>query len=122
MTLFLLQTREVMQKALQTVDLMVNGGIVVLETASSLEYLCTKIPIPNLIGDPNAPAALLKNPTRTVAIKQLTSEICTRHIEEALTFCGSNITGIFLGSSSDVAYVEFEVEFSHHQLTDFIIP
>lgn len=103
-----------MEKALQTIDLVVNGTAVVVEPASSLENLSKKISIPNLIGDPDAPAALVKNPMRTVAIKQLTPEICSRHIEEALTFCESKISGIFLGSSSSVAYVEFEVRFSHY--------
>lgn len=104
------KTRDGMEKALQTIDLVVHGNAVIVEPASSLENLSKKISIPNVIGDPDAPAALVKNPTRTVAIKQLTPEICSRHIEEALTFCESKISGIFLGSSSSVAYVEFETE------------
>lgn len=103
-----------MEKALQAVDVSVKGDIVIVEPASCSKSLSTKISVPNLIGDPNAPAALLKNPVRTVAIKELTGDICLRHIEEALTFCDSKISGVFLGSSSDVAYVEFEVRFSHY--------
>lgn len=103
-----------MQKALQTTDLLLKGVALTLETASSLESQCEKITIPSLIGDPDAPVALLKNPTRTVAIKQMTCEIFPRHIEKALAFCESNISGFFLGSSDSVAYVEFEVCFLVH--------
>lgn len=109
-----LQKRQGMQKALQATDLSVRGVALTLETASSLESQCEKITIPSLIGDPDAPVALLKNPMRTVAIKQMTCEICLRHIEEALAFCKSNVSGVFLGSSDSVAYVEFEVYFLVH--------
>ncbi|XP_028103538.1 uncharacterized protein LOC114302679 isoform X3 [Camellia sinensis] len=83
---------------------------VIVEAASSTENLPNKTSIPNLIGDPDVPSSLVKNPTRTVMIKQLTPDIRSHDIEEALAFCGSNISGIFFGSSSFVAYVEFETE------------
>ncbi|XP_028103549.1 uncharacterized protein LOC114302679 isoform X4 [Camellia sinensis] len=95
--LVLLQTKEGMQN-------------VIVEAASSTENLPNKTSIPNLIGDPDVPSSLVKNPTRTVMIKQLTPDIRSHDIEEALAFCGSNISGIFFGSSSFVAYVEFETE------------
>lgn len=104
-----------MQNALQTTDLIVRGWVITLEAASSLGQ-SENITIPSLIGDPDAPAALIKNPTRTVAIKQLIPKICPRHIEEALAFCESNISGFFLGSSDSVAYVEFEVYYLLHLL------
>ncbi|KAI8010985.1 hypothetical protein LOK49_LG06G02646 [Camellia lanceoleosa] len=83
---------------------------VIVEAASSTENLPNKTSIPNLIGDPDVPSSLVKNPTRTVMIKQLTPDISSHDIEEALAFCGSNISGFFFGSSSFVAYVEFEIE------------
>ncbi|KAL7251432.1 hypothetical protein ACSBR1_013300 [Camellia fascicularis] len=91
----------------QTKDGMQN---VIVEAASSTENLPNKTSIPNLIGDPDVPSSLVKNPTRTVMIKQLTPDIRSHDIEEALAFCGSNISGFFFGSSSFVAYVEFETE------------
>lgn len=100
-----------MIKALERTDFLLKGVALTMETTSSLKSWCEKITIPSLIGDPDAPVALLKNPTRTVAIKQMTCEICPRHIEKALAFCESNISGFFLGSSDSVAYVEFEVYF-----------
>ncbi|KAK1390661.1 RRM domain-containing protein [Heracleum sosnowskyi] len=103
------KTWEGMQKALQTTDLSLRGWTITLEAASSLGQ-SKNMTIPSLIGDPDAPAALIKNPIRTVAIKQLSHKICPRHIEEALAFCESNISGFFLGSSDSVAYVEFETE------------
>ena len=98
-----------MQNALKATDLLLRNWTITLEEASSLKSQSKSITIPRLIGDPDAPAALVKNPTRTVAIKQLTHEICPRHIEEALAFCESNISGFYLGTSDSVAYVEFEV-------------
>ncbi|WOH12707.1 hypothetical protein DCAR_0832215 [Daucus carota subsp. sativus] len=104
------EKRQDMQKALQKTYHVLKGLALSVEAASSLESQHKKIIIPGLIGDPDAPVALLKNPTRTVAIKQMTCEICPRHIEEALAFCESNISGFFLGPSDSVAYVEFETE------------
>ncbi|KAK3016859.1 hypothetical protein RJ639_005980, partial [Escallonia herrerae] len=104
------KTREGLQKALEMTDLLVKGVIVSMEAVSSLDSISTRFLIPNLIDDPNVPAALAKNPTRTVMLKQLTDDISSHDIEKALAFCGSNISGFFFGSSSSVAYVEFETE------------
>lgn len=88
---------------------MVIEGAHVVVDATSLEDVPNKISIPNLIGDPEVPLMLVKNPTRTVMIKQLTHDISSHQLKEALAFCGSGISSVFLGSSSSVAYVEFEV-------------
>lgn len=81
-----------------------------MESATS-ENRTTTISVPSLLGDPDMPAALVKNPTRTIRIEQLTQEMSSHHIVEALSFCSSNISGYFLGSSHSVAYVEFEVNY-----------
>ncbi|KAG8373192.1 hypothetical protein BUALT_Bualt12G0145500 [Buddleja alternifolia] len=104
------KTREGFQNALKRSDMFGNCASIIVESATSTEKTTAKIPVPCLIGDPDIPAALVKNPTRTVRIEQLTREISSHHIEEALSFCGSNISGYFLGSSHSVAYVEFETE------------
>ncbi|KAI3459527.1 hypothetical protein Pfo_016190 [Paulownia fortunei] len=103
------KTREGLTNALKKSGPVV-GGVVTVESATSMEKRTLKIPIPSLIGDPDIPAALVKNPTRTIKIEQLTREISSYHIEEALAFCESNVSGYFLGSSHSVAYVEFETE------------
>lgn len=90
-----------------------------MEATGLDEDMSNKISIPILIGDPSIPTALVKNPTRTVVIKKLTHDISSRHIEAALTFCGSNITGFFLGSSSSAAYVEFEVIYFGQLVSSF---
>ena len=97
-----------MQKALKKTDLMINYEDVIVE-ASFMEDAPTRIPIPELIGDPDVPAALVKNPTRTAKIKQLTRDISSCQLQEALAFCKSGISSFSLGSSSSVAYIEFEV-------------
>ncbi|KAK2973878.1 hypothetical protein RJ640_013932 [Escallonia rubra] len=86
------KTREGLRKALEMTDLLVQGVIVSMEAVSSLDSISKRIPIPNLIDDPNVPAALVKNPTRTVILKQLTDDISSHDIEKALAFCGSNIS------------------------------
>lgn len=106
-----------MQNALQATDLSLKGLTITLEAAGQSK----NITIPSLIGDPDAPAALIKNPMRTVAIKHLTHKICPRHIEEALAFCESSISGFFLGSSDSVAYVEFKVYYLLYLLVIVII-
>jgi hypothetical protein len=50
----------------------------------------------------------VKHPTRTVKIKQLTDDISSHQLKEALSFCRSGIN-VFVGASSSNAYVEFEV-------------
>ncbi|KAM5553201.1 hypothetical protein ABKV19_025429 [Rosa sericea] len=103
------KTREGSHKALRKSELVIQGAHVVVD-ATSLEDVPNKISIPNLIGDPEVPLMLVKNPTRTVMIKQLTHDISSHQLKEALAFCGSGISSVFLGSSSSVAYVEFETE------------
>ncbi|KAK4388132.1 hypothetical protein Sango_2419800 [Sesamum angolense] len=88
----------------------VRRGVITVESAAFVEKRTLTVPIPSLIGDPNVPAALVKNPTRTIKIVQLTSEISSHHIQEALAFCESNVSGYFLGYNPSVAYVEFETE------------
>ncbi|TQE08351.1 hypothetical protein C1H46_005979 [Malus baccata] len=103
------KTQEGLQKALGKTDLTVRNIDIFVEAASSRD-VPNKVTVPKLIGDPKVPTALVKNPTRTVVIKQLTDDISSHHLKEALDFCGSAISGVFLGSSSSVAYVEFETE------------
>ncbi|KAL0322545.1 UNVERIFIED_CONTAM: hypothetical protein Sangu_1873800 [Sesamum angustifolium] len=50
----------------------VRRGVITVESASFVEKRTLTVPIPSLIGDPNVPAALVKNPTRTIKIVQLT--------------------------------------------------
>ncbi|KAL0392706.1 UNVERIFIED_CONTAM: hypothetical protein Sradi_2493400 [Sesamum radiatum] len=88
----------------------VRRGVITVESAAFVEKRTLTVPIPSLIGDPNVPAALVKNPTRTIKIVQLTGEISSHHIQEALAFCESNVSGYFLGYNPSVAYVEFETE------------
>ncbi|KAK6122733.1 hypothetical protein DH2020_043525 [Rehmannia glutinosa] len=102
------KTREGFDKALKKSGSILNNSVMTVESATSTENV--KIPIPSLIGDHDIPAALVKNPTRTIKIEHLTLEISSCHIEEALAFCESNISGYFLGSSHSIAYVEFETE------------
>ncbi|KAL6189440.1 hypothetical protein ACLB2K_040829 [Fragaria x ananassa] len=96
-------------KALRKNGIVLEGHTVVVD-ANSLEDVPNKIAIPNLIGDPEVPLMLVKSPTQTVMIKQLTHDISLHQLKEALAFCGSGISSVFLGSSSSVAYVEFETE------------
>ncbi|XP_030923977.1 uncharacterized protein LOC115950854 isoform X1 [Quercus lobata] len=102
--------REGLQKALKKTDLIVRRADVVVKAASPVDDAPSRILVPELIGDPDVPAALVKNPTRTVKIEQLTHDISSDQLQEALAFCGSGISSFYLGSSSCVAYVEFETE------------
>ncbi|XP_059448799.1 uncharacterized protein LOC132179986 isoform X3 [Corylus avellana] len=104
------KTRKALQKALKKTDLMVNYEDVIVEATSFMEDAPTRIPIPELIGDPDVPAALIRNPIRTAKIKQLTHDISSCQLQEALAFCKSGISSFSLGSSNSVAYVEFETE------------
>ncbi|XP_055813727.1 uncharacterized protein LOC129883155 isoform X2 [Solanum dulcamara] len=100
------ESEEGRQEALKSSDVVIMN-VVVVEATSPLkggERMC----IPELIGYPEVPTSLVKHPSRTVMIKELKHNVSFHDIEEALAFCGSNITGIFFGSSSSVAYVEFE--------------
>lgn len=100
-----------MNKALESCDRFIKNEYAIVQAASSstMDKMSNIPPVLNFIGDPDAPAALLKNPTRTVMIKPFARDICSHHIEEALAFHESKISGFFLGSSRTVAYVEFKV-------------
>ncbi|KAK4421782.1 hypothetical protein Salat_2128800 [Sesamum alatum] len=104
------ETRAGLKNALDKSGEIVCNGVVSVESAASVEKRTLRIPVPSLIGDPDVPAALVKNPTRTIKIVQLTREISSHHIQEALAFCESNVSGYFLGSNPSVSYVEFETE------------
>lgn len=104
-----MQTREGYQNALKKTDLMVLNAEAFVE-ASSSEDMDDAISIPDLIGDPDAPVALVKNPTKTVKVKQLSEDISSQQLKEALAFCQSGISSFYLGSTSSVLYVEFEVK------------
>lgn len=102
-----MQSKKGRQKALEWSDVVIKNIVVVEATfpPKGRERMC----IPDLIGYPEVPTSLVKHPSRTVMIKELKHNVSFHDIEEALAFCRSNITGIFFGSSSSVAYVEFEV-------------
>nr|XP_016444637.1 PREDICTED: uncharacterized protein LOC107769893 [Nicotiana tabacum] len=101
------ESEEGRQKALETSDVSIAKVVLVLEATSAPkggERMC----IPDLIGCPDVPTTLVKHPSRTAMIKNLKHNVSFHDIEKALAFCRSNITGIFFGSSSSIAYVEFE--------------
>lgn len=104
-----MQTKEGMQNALKKNGLRVGNKTLIVEAARCEDNIPSKTLIPSLIGYADVPASLVKNPTRTVMITQLTPGINFRDIEAALAFCGSKISGFFFGSSSSVAYVELAV-------------
>ena len=83
-----------------------SGQIVVEPAAPGNRSAVT---VPGLLGDLDIPAALVKNPTRTIRIEHLTEEMSSHHIVEALAFCQSKVSSYFLGPSPSVAYVELEV-------------
>lgn len=89
---------------------MVKNSNAIVE-ATSQEDMVERICIPDLIGDPDVPIALVKNPTRTVKIHPLEHDISSNQIKEALRFCRSNISKFIMGSSKTAAFVEFEVRF-----------
>uniref|UniRef100_A0A2P2LFC2 RRM domain-containing protein n=1 Tax=Rhizophora mucronata TaxID=61149 RepID=A0A2P2LFC2_RHIMU len=103
------KTKSGFKRAQNKTDVLVRSMNIIIE-GTSPDDISNKISIPSLIGDPNLPVALVKNPTCVVKIKQLTPGISSHHLKEALTFCGGGITSFFLGSSSSVGYVEFEKE------------
>ncbi|KAL1561715.1 hypothetical protein AAHA92_04384 [Salvia divinorum] len=102
------KTRDGLQKALGRSGMYLSGLIVVEPAAPG--NMSAVIPVPGLLGDPDIPAALVKNPTRTIRIEQLTEEISSCNIVEALAFCQSKVSSYFLGPSPSVAYVELETE------------
>ncbi|GFP85838.1 hypothetical protein PHJA_000727600 [Phtheirospermum japonicum] len=101
-------TKNGVTKALKKSGSCINRWVITVESATSIENV--KIPMPDLTGDHDVPAALVKNPTRTIKIEQLSREISLCHIKEALAFCDCNVSGYYMGSSHSVAYVEFETE------------
>ncbi|ESQ47488.1 hypothetical protein EUTSA_v10020149mg [Eutrema salsugineum] len=103
------ETHSAVKKALKKAVVMVKNYSVIVE-ATSQEDNVEKICIPDLIGDPDVPIALLKEPTRTVKIHPLAHGISSNQIKEALRFCRSDISKFILGSSKTAAFVEFETE------------
>ncbi|OMO95424.1 hypothetical protein COLO4_15896 [Corchorus olitorius] len=103
------ETREGYQRALKK-DLYSYLKCQAFVDATYSECMDDTISIPDLIGDPEAPVALVKNPTRTVKVEQLSEDISSQQLKEALGFCQSGISSFLLGSTSSVVYVEFETE------------
>ncbi|KAL1210756.1 hypothetical protein V5N11_032300 [Cardamine amara subsp. amara] len=103
------ETNEAMKKALKKAVVLVKGHNVVIE-ATFKEDMVEKICIPDLIGDPDVPIALVKEPTRTVKIHPLKHNISSNQIKEALKFCRSDISKLIFGSSKTAVFVEFETE------------
>ncbi|XP_009767575.1 probable GPI-anchored adhesin-like protein PGA55 isoform X1 [Nicotiana sylvestris] len=101
------ESEEGRQKALETSDVSMAKVVLVLEATSPPKGK-ERMRIPDLIGCPDVPTSLVKHPPRTAMIKNLKHNVSFHDIEKALAFCRSNITGIFFGSSSSIAYVEFE--------------
>ncbi|KAL8486670.1 hypothetical protein ACS0TY_023384 [Phlomoides rotata] len=106
------------EKALRKSGSLIQNASITVESATVMEKKTLKIPIPGLLGDPDIPSALIKNPTRTIKVESLTKETSSHHIAEALAFCKSSISGYTLGSSHSVAYVEFEVKYILFTLFD----
>ncbi|KAK8661564.1 hypothetical protein V6N13_091163 [Hibiscus sabdariffa] len=103
------ETRKGSEIALKKNDIMIMDTEAFVEPISS-EGSDGVISIPDLIGDSETPSALVKNPTKTVKVKHLSEKISSQQLKNALAFCHSNISNIFLGSTSSVVYVEFEKE------------
>ncbi|CAN8268671.1 unnamed protein product [Cochlearia groenlandica] len=103
------KTNSAVKKALNKAYMMVNNQNVVME-ATCKEDMVEKISIPNLIGDPDVPIGLVKEPNRTVKIHPLASDINLDQIKEALSFCRSDISKLIFGSSKTAVFVEFETE------------
>lgn len=103
-----MQTGKGLKEALKKTDLMIGKANVIVEAPSFVPDT-TMILIPELIGDPDVPAALVKNPTRTVKIKQLAQDISSDQLQKALAFCNCGTSNFLLDSANSVAYVEFEV-------------
>lgn len=99
-----------MKKALKKAVVLVKCYSVLVEAASK-EDMVEKICIPNLIGDPDVPIELVKEPTRTVKIHPLEDDISSNQIKEALKFCRSDISKFIFGSSKTAVFVEFKVRF-----------
>ncbi|GLT42138.1 hypothetical protein SLA2020_161570 [Shorea laevis] len=104
------KTREGFMNALKKIDVVVDNTDVLVQPICSLEDMTDTTFVPELIGDPEVPVTLVKNPIKTVKVTQLSDDMSLQQLKDALAFCQSSITSIFLGSSRSVAYVEFETE------------
>ncbi|EOA29928.1 hypothetical protein CARUB_v10013033mg [Capsella rubella] len=103
------ETKTAVKDALKKVSVMVKNYSVCVEAASQKDMVET-ICIPDLIGDPDVPIALVKEPARTAKIHPMTHDFSSNQIKEALRFCRSNISKFILGSAGTDAFVEFETE------------
>ncbi|CAH8362307.1 unnamed protein product [Eruca vesicaria subsp. sativa] len=103
------ETESAVKKALKKGVVMVKHHSAMVE-ALSQKNMVEKIRIPDLIGDPDVPISLVKEPTRTVKIHPLDQNISSKQIREALGFCKSDISKIIFGSSTTAAFVEFKTE------------
>ncbi|XP_010488394.1 PREDICTED: uncharacterized protein LOC104766250 isoform X2 [Camelina sativa] len=103
------ETNSAVKEALKKGSVAVKSNSAVVE-ATCQEDMVETICIPDLIGDPDVPIALVKEPARTVKIHPLTHDFSSNQIKEALRFCRSNISKFILGSSRTDAFVEFETE------------
>ncbi|KAF9605704.1 hypothetical protein IFM89_018047 [Coptis chinensis] len=104
------KTKEGMRKALTNSSTVVGKYDVILEPVSPSTYTSNRLIRPNLIGVCGIPPSFVKNPTRTVMVKGLPHNVSSHHLEETFSFSGARITAFFMGSSSSVAYIEFETE------------
>ncbi|XP_009102625.1 uncharacterized protein LOC103828748 [Brassica rapa] len=103
------ETKSAVKKALKKGVVMLKHSSAIVEAVSQ-EDMVEKIRIPDLIGDPDVPVSLVKEPTRTVKIHPLDQSIGSNQIREALRFCKSDISKIIFGSSTTAAFIEFETE------------
>ncbi|KAJ4824378.1 hypothetical protein Tsubulata_034887 [Turnera subulata] len=104
------ETKEGKQKALELTEVPIYNGSCFFQETSVKKMAHKSISIPELIGDTDIPVALVKHPTRTIKVKHLTGDISLDKFSQALSFCGSEITSFFLGTSGSIAYVEFKEE------------
>ncbi|CAN7127123.1 unnamed protein product [Brassica rapa subsp. narinosa] len=103
------ETKSAVKKAPKKGVVMLKHSSAIVEAVSQ-EDMVEKIRIPDLIGDPDVPVSLVKEPTRTVKIHPLDQSIGSNQIREALRFCKSDISKIIFGSSTTAAFIEFETE------------
>ncbi|KAF2534639.1 hypothetical protein F2Q70_00030382 [Brassica cretica] len=103
------ETKSAVKKALKKGVVMLKHCSAIVEAVSQ-EDMVERIRIPDLIGDPDVPVSLVKEPTRTVKIHPLDQRIGSNQIREALRFCKRDISKIIFGSSTTAAFVEFETE------------
>ncbi|CAN6871988.1 hypothetical protein Bca4012_076666 [Brassica carinata] len=103
------ETKSAVKKALKKGVVMLKHCSAIVEAVSQ-EDMVEMIRIPDLIGDPDVPVSLVKEPTRTVKIHPLDQRIGSNQIREALRFCKRDISKIIFGSSTTAAFVEFETE------------